>query len=65
MGRLFGTDGIRGVANEYPLTAEGAFCIGRAVAAYFGIPNRQTEIIIGKDTRESGAMLETALADGI
>lgn len=65
MGRLFGTDGIRGVAGEYPLTADGSYRIGRAVASFFSMPTRRTTIIIGKDTRQSGAMLENALADGI
>jgi phosphoglucosamine mutase len=65
MGRLFGTDGIRGVANEYPLTAEGSYRIGRAVASFFQRPSRQTKILIGKDTRQSGSMIENALADGI
>ena len=65
MGRLFGTDGIRGVANEYPLNAEGSFRVGWAVASYFRRPSRQTKILIGKDTRQSGAMIENALADGI
>ena len=65
MGRLFGTDGIRGVANEYPLTAEGSFHVGRAVASFFHRPSRQTQILIGKDTRQSGTMIENALADGI
>jgi phosphoglucosamine mutase len=65
MGRLFGTDGIRGVANEYPLTADGSFQIGQAVASYFHKPAGQTKIIIGKDTRQSGTMIEKALAEGI
>lgn len=65
MGRLFGTDGIRGVANEYPLTVDGSFRIGRAIAAFFGARGRRTGIIIGKDTRQSGPMIEKALADGI
>ena len=65
MGRLFGTDGIRGVANEYPLTAEGCYHIGRAVASFFHRPSRQTKILIGRDTRQSGTMIENALADGI
>ncbi len=65
MGKLFGTDGIRGAANEYPLTADGCFGIGRAVASFFHVQDRRTKIIIGKDTRESGAMIESALADGI
>ena len=66
MGRLFGTDGIRGVADEYPLTAEGSYLIGRAVASFFSMrTTERTKIIIGKDTRQSGAMIENALADGI
>ena len=65
MGRLFGTDGIRGVANEYPLTAEAVFGIGRAVASFFGSSAHPAKIIIGKDTRESGDMIEDALASGI
>jgi phosphoglucosamine mutase len=65
MGRLFGTDGIRGIANKYPLTAEAVFGIGRAVASFFGDSTIETKIIIGKDTRESGDMIEDALASGI
>ena len=65
MGRLFGTDGIRGAANEYPLTAETVFGIGRAVASFFSGSAIPTKIIIGKDTRESGDMIEDALASGI
>ena len=65
MGKLFGTDGIRGVANEYPLTAEGSYDIGRTVASFFRSLSVQTKIIIGKDTRQSGPMIEQALADGI
>lgn len=65
MGKLFGTDGIRGVANEYPLTAEAVFGIGRAVALFFGGTAIPTKIIIGKDTRQSGDMIEDALVSGI
>jgi phosphoglucosamine mutase len=65
MGRLFGTDGIRGVANQYPLTAEVALRVGRAVASIFRETNSPTKIIIGKDTRQSCDMLEAALASGI
>ena len=65
MGRLFGTDGIRGAANEYPLTAEAVFEIGRAIASFFGGGATPTKIIIAKDTRESGGMIEDALASGI
>lgn len=65
MGRLFGTDGIRGVANKYPLTPEVIVDIGRAIAAFFGGVDGRTKIIIGKDTRESGGMIEDALVSGI
>jgi len=65
MGRLFGTDGIRGTANQYPLTAEMALNVGRAVASIFGGTNSQKKIIIGKDTRQSCDMIESALASGI
>ena len=65
MGRLFGTDGIRGAANKYPLTAEVIGKIGRAVASIFGGIDGRAKIIIGKDTRESGEMIEDALTSGI
>jgi phosphoglucosamine mutase len=66
MQKLFGTDGIRGRANSYPMTPEMALKTGRAVADYF-LKNvsDSNQIIIGKDTRISGDMLETALAAGI
>jgi len=65
MGRLFGTDGIRGRADEYPLKAESVYRIGRAVALFFGDTAVKTNIIIGKDTRQSGGMIEDALVAGI
>ena len=65
MGKLFGTDGIRGVANEYPITAEMAMNIGRATAHLFKKKGHVPKIIIGKDTRLSGYMLENALVSGI
>ena len=61
--RLFGTDGIRGRANEGPLTPEMAVAFGRAVAVKFGQPGKR--ILIGRDTRISGPMLEHAVASGI
>jgi phosphoglucosamine mutase len=66
MGRMFGTDGVRGIANVYPMTAEMALEIGRA-AAYVSRkhPNQRHAIAIGKDTRVSGYMLESALTAGI
>ncbi|MDO8721886.1 MAG: phosphoglucosamine mutase [Syntrophales bacterium] len=65
MGRLFGTDGIRGRANEYPLTAEMAMKIGQAVAYLFKGPGHIPLIIVGRDTRISGDMIENALIAGL
>ena len=63
--RLFGTDGIRGVANQYPMTAEIALALGRAVAERFRKGGRRCRVVIGKDTRLSGYMIESALEAGI
>lgn len=60
--RLFGTDGIRGEANVHPMTPEVALRVGMAVAAHFG---RRGRVLVGKDTRRSGYLLESALASGI
>lgn len=66
MSSLFGTDGIRGLANEYPMTSEMAMKVGRAVAYFFNRKEKgRPKIIIGKDTRISGYMLEYALVSGI
>ena len=66
MGRLFGTDGVRGVANISPMTAEMVLEIGRATAfTCKKNPHRRHRILIGKDTRVSGYMLENALTAGI
>jgi phosphoglucosamine mutase len=62
---LFGTDGIRGVANRDPMTAEMALRLGQAVAQRFRRAKRGGRIVIGKDTRLSGYMLESALQAGI
>jgi phosphoglucosamine mutase len=62
---LFGTDGIRGVANRDPMTAEMALRLGQAVAQRFRHPERPGRIVIGKDTRLSGYMLESAMQAGI
>ena len=65
MGRLFGTDGVRGVANT-ELTSELAFKIGRAAAAVLSREGKaHPKILIGKDTRISSDMLENALAAGL
>ena len=64
--RLFGTDGVRGVANAEPITSETAMRLGRALAHVYKNPRgRHRRILIGKDTRLSGYMLETAMASGI
>ena len=65
MKKLFGTDGVRGVANVYPMTSEMAMQIGRAAAYIFKNGHRRHRIVIGKDTRLSGYMIENALAAGI
>lgn len=63
--KLFGTDGIRGIANTEPMTGEMAMRLGRAIAFLFKKVKGQHRIVVGKDTRLSGYMLETALASGI
>jgi phosphoglucosamine mutase len=63
--RLFGTDGVRGVANEWPMTVETALKIGQGAAAVFRTKKRRAKIIIGKDTRQSCYMIENAIAAGI
>ena len=65
MKKLFGTDGVRGVANVYPMTSEMAMQIGRAAAYIFKNGRQRHRIVIGKDTRLSGYMLENALVAGI
>ena len=64
MARLFGTDGVRGVVNEF-LTPELAYHLGRAAATHFGKEKEHPTFLIGRDTRISGSMLESALAAGI
>ncbi|MBI5674399.1 MAG: phosphoglucosamine mutase [Nitrospirae bacterium] len=63
--KLFGTDGIRGKANHYPMTGEMAFEVGRAAAYVLKKKHGRDMILIGKDTRLSGYMLESALTSGI
>ena len=66
--RLFGTDGIRGRANIHPMTGEVMFELGRALALAFQLSPREPgerRVLIGKDTRRSGYMLEDALAAGL
>ncbi len=63
--KLFGTDGVRGVANLHPMTVEIAMKLGRAAGYIFRDGKHRHRIVIGKDTRISGYMLECALASGI
>lgn len=65
MRKLFGTDGVRGVANQDPMTSELALRLGRAAAHVFRDSSRRHRIVIGKDTRLSGYMIESALTSGI
>jgi phosphoglucosamine mutase len=65
MRQLFGTDGIRGVANVEPMTSETALKLGRAAAHVFKTRPGRHRIVIGKDTRLSGYMIESALTSGI
>ncbi len=63
--KLFGTDGVRGVANEPPMTAEIALKLGRAIAHISRRGPHRHRIVIGKDTRLSGYMIEFAIASGV
>lgn len=64
--KLFGTDGIRGRANEFPITPEVALRVGQAVAQVLRAQGeRGNRVVVGKDTRISGYMLETALTAGL
>lgn len=63
--QLFGTDGIRGRANTPPMTAEMALQLGRALAWHFKRDHPRPRVVIGKDTRRSGYMIENALVAGI
>ena len=66
MTKLFGTDGVRGTANMYPMTAEMALRIGAAVGRYFEREAKGVHrVVIGKDTRLSGYMFESALTAGL
>jgi phosphoglucosamine mutase len=65
MGKLFGTDGIRGVANTYPMTADTALKVGMAIAHACRKKGHIPRIVIGKDTRLSSYMIEYALVSGV
>src|SRR3989338_4235825 len=62
---LFGTDGIRGRANTYPISPDMVLRLGQAVGRYFKSHYPNPRILIGKDTRRSGYFLEQALSSGI
>ena len=62
--RLFGTDGVRGLANTHPMTAEVALALGKAAGRMFQRGDHRHRVVIGKDTRLSGYMLEPALVAG-
>jgi len=63
--KYFGTDGVRGKANTHPMTAEMALKLGAAVGHYFASHKGSKRVIIGKDTRRSGYMIENALVAGL
>jgi len=62
--KIFGTDGVRGRANVYPMTALDAVRLAMAVGQYFSRDDKRHRVVIGKDTRRSGYMLENALTAG-
>lgn len=62
--KLFGTDGIRGTANQHPMTAMTALLVGQAAALHFTRGNHRHRVVIGKDTRLSGYLIEPALTAG-
>ena len=62
--RYFGTDGIRGLSNHHPMTSEVALRVGMAAGKIFQSGNHRHRVVIGKDTRLSGYMLEAALMSG-
>ncbi len=63
--KFFGTDGIRGPVNQYPLTAEFALRLGRSLAFYLKQSEPEVKVVVGRDTRRSGDLLEGALVAGL
>ena len=63
--QFFGTDGIRGAVGQYPVTADFMLKLGWAAGRVFAAPDRGTHVLIGKDTRVSGYMFESALEAGL
>ena len=64
-GQYFGTDGIRGRANKFPMTAEIAMQVGMAAGLSFQRGNHRHRVVLGKDTRLSGYMIENAMVAGL
>jgi phosphoglucosamine mutase len=62
--KFFGTDGIRGLTNTEPMTAQTALCVGQAAGTHFLRGDHRHRVVIGKDTRLSGYMMESALVAG-
>src|SRR6056297_878603 len=62
--KLFGTDGVRGLANSWPMTAEVALKLATAAGRYFRRDKQEHRVVVGKDTRLSGYMIENALTAG-
>src|SRR6185437_4823996 len=62
--KFFGTDGIRGTTNVEPMTAQTALCVGMAAGAHFLRGDHRHRVVIGKDTRLSGYMMESAMVAG-
>ena len=64
MKQYFGTDGVRGRANQHPMTPEVALKLGRAIGTFVRQGERRHMAVIGKDTRLSGYMIEHAMVGG-
>ena len=65
MGKWFGTDGIRGLVGKSPMIPEFALALGRAAGEVIRSERRDVTVVIGRDTRSSGAMLQEALGAGL
>lgn len=65
MTRLFGTDGVRGTVGEWPLVPEFALALGKAAGAVLAANSRRPAVVVGRDTRQSGPMLQSALVAGL
>src|SRR5579864_8895938 len=63
--QLFGTDGIRGIPGEYPLDDQTLYWVGRSIGGYLRLRNQQPRVLIGTDTRESGAHIASEIAAGL